>query len=104
MIAATDVADLLVRRGMAFRDAHGVVAALVRTAVDSGRALSELSAEELSAHSELLGSAEAAADYYKCSRASPGLSRRSPRAAPRCPACASSWSWRHAALADEPRS
>ena len=30
-IAATDVADLLVRRGMAFRDAHGVVAALVRT-------------------------------------------------------------------------
>jgi argininosuccinate lyase len=64
-IAATDVADLLVRRGMAFRDAHGVVAALVRTAVDSGRALSQLSTEELAAHSELLASPEAAADYYK---------------------------------------
>jgi argininosuccinate lyase len=64
-IAATDVADLLVRRGMPFRDAHGVVAALVRTAVDSARALSQLSVEELAAHSELLASPEAAADYYK---------------------------------------
>lgn len=65
MIAATDVADLLVRRGLPFRDAHGVVAALVRTAVDSGRALSQLSAEELGEHSELLSSADAAEDYYK---------------------------------------
>ena len=65
MIAATDVADLLVRRGLPFRAAHGVVAALVRTAVDSGRALSELSGEELGAHSELLASSEAAEDYYK---------------------------------------
>ena len=31
---ATDVADLLVRRGMPFREAHGVVAGLVRRAVD----------------------------------------------------------------------
>ena len=65
LIAATDVADLLVRRGMAFRDAHGVVAALVRTAVDSGRGLSQLSVEELRAHSELLGDGDAARDYYK---------------------------------------
>ncbi len=65
MIAATDVADLLVRRGMPFREAHGVVAGLVRTAVDSGRALSALSAEELAAQSELLDSDEARADYYK---------------------------------------
>ncbi|HEX5309697.1 MAG TPA: argininosuccinate lyase [Solirubrobacteraceae bacterium] len=65
LIAATDVADLLVRRGMAFRDAHGVVAALVRTAVESGRGLSELSADELAAHSELLADTDAAADYYK---------------------------------------
>jgi argininosuccinate lyase len=65
LIAATDVADLLVRRGMAFRDAHGVVAALVRTAFESGRTLSQLSAEELAAHSELLGSADGAEDYYK---------------------------------------
>ena len=29
-LAATDVADLLVRKGMPFREAHGVVAGLVR--------------------------------------------------------------------------
>jgi argininosuccinate lyase len=55
MVAATDVADLLVRRGMPFRQAHGVVGELVRTALESGRKLSELSAEEVSAASELLG-------------------------------------------------
>ncbi len=47
LIAATDVADLLVRLGMPFREAHGVVAGLVRTAVDTGRSLSQLSAAEL---------------------------------------------------------
>ena len=41
------MADLLVRRGLPFREAHGVVAGLVRTAVDSGRRLSELTPEEL---------------------------------------------------------
>jgi argininosuccinate lyase len=60
LIAATDVADLLVRRGMPFREAHGVVAALVRTAVDSGRRLSDLTPEELAAQSELLDD-----EYYK---------------------------------------
>jgi argininosuccinate lyase len=59
LIAATDVADLLVRLGMPFREAHGVVAGLVRTALDSGKALSELSAEELAAHSETLAAHEA---------------------------------------------
>jgi argininosuccinate lyase len=54
MVAATDVADLLVRRGMPFREAHGVVGGLVRTAVQSGRSLSELQRGELEAHSELL--------------------------------------------------
>jgi argininosuccinate lyase len=54
LIAATDVADLLVRRGMPFREAHGVVAGLVRTAVDTGKQLSELSSDELLAQSELL--------------------------------------------------
>jgi argininosuccinate lyase len=65
LIAATDVADLLVRRGVPFREAHGVVAGLVREAVESGRPLSAFSREELAAHSELLGEEEAAADYYK---------------------------------------
>jgi argininosuccinate lyase len=55
LIAATDVADLLVRLGVPFREAHGVVAGLVRTALDAGKALSELSAEELALHSETLG-------------------------------------------------
>ena len=59
MIAATDVADLLVRLGMPFREAHGVVAGLVRTAVDRAGALSDLTAEELGAHSEVLAAHEA---------------------------------------------
>ena len=55
MLAATDVADLLVRLGVPFREAHGVVAGLVRVAVDSGRRLSELADGELAEHSEVLG-------------------------------------------------
>jgi argininosuccinate lyase len=58
LIAATDLADLLVRLGIPFREAHGVVAGLVRTALDSGRELSELTADELAGHSELLGAHE----------------------------------------------
>jgi argininosuccinate lyase len=54
LIAATDLADLLVRLGLPFREAHGVVAGLVRAALDTGRPLSQLSAEELAAHSETL--------------------------------------------------
>ena len=46
-LAATDVADLLVRQGLPFREAHGVVGGLVRGALERGRALSELSAAEL---------------------------------------------------------
>jgi argininosuccinate lyase len=53
-LAATDIADLLVRRGVPFREAHGVVAGLVRSAVEQGKALSELSREELSERSPLL--------------------------------------------------
>ena len=48
---ATDLADLLVRRGVPFREAHGVVGSLVRAALDSGRTLDELTADELAAHS-----------------------------------------------------
>ena len=54
MIAAVDVADLLVRRGMPFREAHGIVGGLVRRAEDSGRTLSALTPAELAAESELL--------------------------------------------------
>jgi argininosuccinate lyase len=47
MLAATDVADLLVRRGVPFREAHGIVGGVVRAAVDAGKRLSELTPEEL---------------------------------------------------------
>jgi len=53
-LAATDVADLLVRRGVPFREAHGVVAGLVRRALESGLTLSQLSAEDLAAAHEAL--------------------------------------------------
>ncbi len=45
--AATDVADMLVRRGVPFRKAHGVVGAVVRGAIDRGKRLSQLSRQEL---------------------------------------------------------
>ena len=51
LLAATDVADLLVRRGVPFREAHGIVASLVRRAVERGATLSELTDEEV----EVLG-------------------------------------------------
>jgi len=57
MLAATEVADLLVRRGVPFREAHGIVGGLVRDAVEQGKSLSELSQEELSARSEQLDEA-----------------------------------------------
>jgi argininosuccinate lyase len=54
MIAAVDAADLLVRAGVPFREAHGIVAGLVRLALDSGRTLSELTDEEILAASDAL--------------------------------------------------
>src|SRR5215217_7226958 len=46
-IAATDVADALVREGVPFREAHGIVGTLVRSAVERGKQLSELSDAEV---------------------------------------------------------
>ena len=46
-IAATDVADALVRQGVPFREAHGIVGGLVRAALERGERLSELTDEEL---------------------------------------------------------
>ena len=53
-LAATDVADMLVRRGVPFRRAHGIVGGVVRAALEQGKSLSELSPEELAGHSPLL--------------------------------------------------
>ncbi len=46
---ATDLADYLVRQGVAFRDAHEVVGKAVRIAIDSQRQLDELTLGELQA-------------------------------------------------------
>jgi argininosuccinate lyase len=48
-LAATDLADVLVRDGMPFREAHAVVGGLVRTAIERGVDLAELSDEDLAA-------------------------------------------------------
>ncbi len=44
---ATDLADYLVRRGVAFRDAHEVVGKAVRYGVDTGKDLAEMTLDEL---------------------------------------------------------
>ena len=44
---ATDLADYLVRQGLAFRDAHEIVGLAVRLGIDSERDLAELSLQEL---------------------------------------------------------
>ena len=46
---ATDLADYLVRAGLAFRDAHEAVGRAVRRAVETGRELEEMEVEELRA-------------------------------------------------------
>jgi argininosuccinate lyase len=60
MLGATDVADLLVRRGVPFRESHGIVAGLVRHALERGVALSELTEEELAERAPTLD-----ASYYQ---------------------------------------
>jgi len=68
MLAATEVADLLVRRGVPFREAHGIVGGLVREAVEQGKALSDLTQDELRAASEHLDES-----YYEVLRRSSWL-------------------------------
>jgi argininosuccinate lyase len=55
LLAATDIADLLVRRGIPFREAHGAVGSLVRLALERGKRLSELTPEDLDHVSPELG-------------------------------------------------
>lgn len=54
MLAAVDIADLLVRKGMPFRQAHEAVGTLVKQAIDGGKRPSELTDDELAAISPLL--------------------------------------------------
>ena len=80
LIAATDVADHLVKRGVPFRACHGIVAGLVRVAVDSGRTLAELTDDELRAASD---AARPGRVPRAARRRARGWSRRSARAARR---------------------
>ncbi len=68
MLAATEVADLLVRGGVPFREAHGIVGDLVRDAVAQGKSLSELTPEKLRQRSEHLDES-----YYEVLRRSSWL-------------------------------
>ncbi len=54
-MAATDLADYLVGRGMPFRDAHAVVGRLVLECEKQGKTLQELTAQELAAVDPLFG-------------------------------------------------
>ena len=51
---ATDLADYLVRKGLAFRDAHEVVGSAVAVALEKNLDLSELSLQELQAFSAMI--------------------------------------------------
>lgn len=51
-MTATEVADYLVRRGVSFRTAHGIVGELIRYSLDAGKTLQELSLEEYRCISE----------------------------------------------------
>jgi argininosuccinate lyase len=52
VIAATDLADMLVKQGTPFREAHGKVGSVVRVAEETGRSLKEVAVEQLGPDAE----------------------------------------------------
>jgi len=62
LVAATDVADALVRTGVPFREAHGIVGGVVRASIERGKRLSELTDDELA---ELAPAISDAQDFRK---------------------------------------
>ncbi len=50
---ATDAADYLVKHGVPFRDAHGIIGRLVLTCIEKGKSIEEMSLEELKEISEV---------------------------------------------------
>jgi len=52
---ATDLADYLVRRGVAFRDAHEIVGKAVAYGIETGKDLSEMQFAELQQFSDAIG-------------------------------------------------
>jgi len=55
VLLATDVADYLVAKGVAFRDAHAIVGAIVRKLVAEARDFASLSLDEWRAFSDRIG-------------------------------------------------
>ncbi len=51
---ATDLADFLVKKGLPFREAHGIVGSIVLHCLEHGRELADLSGDELATFSPLL--------------------------------------------------
>jgi len=58
---ATDLADYLVKKGMTFREAHGIVAKVVKFAINEQRDLSELELKALQKFSKLIDK-----DVFSC--------------------------------------
>ena len=54
-MAATDLADYLVGKGVPFREAHEIVGRLVLACERDGRTLQDLTAEQFAAHAEQFG-------------------------------------------------
>ena len=86
-LAATDVADYLVKRGLPFRSSHHVVGGLVRLAVGSGRTLSRADPRGARRPHRRCSTPTAST---RCSRTAPGSSPRRPAAAPARRRCATS--------------
>jgi len=68
---ATELADYLVGKGVAFRDAHGQVGRLVREAIAQGAALEDLPIDVIRAHAPAAGE-----DVYDCLSLASTLARR----------------------------
>ena len=77
LLVATDWADYLVRKGLAFREAHRVVGTLVALSVQRGVTLRDLSLGDLQAESNLFK-----ADAMKCLDAARSLRARTAEGAP----------------------
>ena len=54
-LTATDIAEYLVKKGMPFREAHGVTGRIVSYCTDKGKTLEQLDINELKGFSKLIG-------------------------------------------------
>ena len=74
---ATDAADYLVKHGVPFRDAHGIIGRLVLTCIEKGKSIEEMSLEELKQISEVFD-----ADIYEAVSLKTCVERRLTTGAP----------------------